>query len=92
MENCNKRKKVIIWNTEVDDLYLKKGLIGGLAVQMRYWTETFVRKGWEVYAPTCNKQRNYNGINFFKYYDIPKVGVVTEYIFALYHLLHISPI
>lgn len=91
MENCNKRKKVIIWNTEVDDLYLKKGLIGGLAVQMRYWTETFVKKGWDVYAPTCNKSRVYNGIRFFRYYDIPKIGIVTEYIFALYHLLCIKP-
>ena len=91
MENCNQRKKVIIWNTEVDDLYLKKGLIGGLAIQMRYWAETFVRKGWKVYAPTYNKSRTYNGISFFKYHNIPKVGVVTEYLFALYHLLRIKP-
>lgn len=83
--------KVIVWTPEIDDLYLKKGLIGGLAIQMRYWAETFVRKGWEVYAPTYNKSRTYNGIRFFKYHNIPKVGVVTEYIFALYHLLHIRP-
>lgn len=83
--------KVIIWTPEIDDFYLKKGLIGGLAIQMRYWAETFVRKGWEVYAPTYNKKRIYNGISFFKYHNIPKVGVLTEYIFTLYHLLHIKP-
>lgn len=83
--------KVIIWTPEIDDLYLKKGLIGGLAIQMRYWAETFVRKGWEVYAPTYNKSRTYKRIRFFKYYNIPKVGFITEYIFALYHLLCIEP-
>ena len=83
--------KIIIWTPEIDNLYLKKGLIGGLAIQMRYWAETFVRKGWEVYAPTYNNSRTYNGIRFFKYHNIPKVGVVTEYFFALYHLLHIRP-
>ena len=83
--------KVIIWTPEIDDLYLKKGLIGGLAIQMRYWAETFVRKEWEVYVPTYNNSRSYNGISFFKYHNIPKVGVVTEYLFALYHLLRIKP-
>ena len=83
--------KVIVWTPEIDDLYLKKGLIGGLAIQMRYWTETFVRKEWDVYVPTYNKSRIYNGIRFFKYHNIPKVGVVTEYIFALYYLLRIKP-
>ena len=83
--------KVIVWTPEIDNLYLKKGLIGGLAIQMRYWAETFVRKGWEVYAPTYNESRTYNGIKFFKYHDIPKVGFVTEYLFAMYHLLRIKP-
>ena len=91
MENCNKKKKVIIWNTEVDDLYLKKGLIGGLAVQMRYWAETFVKKGWKVYAPSYNKSREYNGVHFFRYYNVKKIGLITEFIFALYHLLRIMP-
>ena len=83
--------KVIVWTPEIDNLYLKKGLIGGLAIQMRYWAETFVRKGWEVYAPTYNKSRIYNGIRFFKFHDIRKVGILTEYPFALYHLLRIKP-
>ena len=84
-------KKVIIWTPEIDDLYLKKGLIGGLAIQMRYWAETLVRKGWQAYVPTYNRSRNYNGIKFFKYYNLPKIGVATEIIFTLYHLLKIRP-
>lgn len=84
-------KKVIIWTPEIDDLYLKKGLIGGLAIQMRYWAETFVRKGWQAYVPTYNRSREYNGIKFFKYYNLPKIGVATEFIFTLYHLLKIRP-
>lgn len=85
------KRKVIIWTPEVDNLYLKKGLIGGLAIQMRYWAETFVLKGWDVYIPSYNKSRVYNGISFFKYHNLPKIGFITEYIFALYHLLIIKP-
>ena len=84
-------KKVIIWAHEIDDLYLRKGLIGGLAIQMRYWAETFVSKGWKVYAPSYNKSRCCNGIIFFKYFNLSKIGVFTEFIFTLYYLLTIKP-
>lgn len=83
--------KVIVWSHEIDNLYLKKGLIGGLAIQMKYWAETFAKKGWEVYAPSYNKKRTFNNIHFFKFHNIPLIGCITEYIFVLFHLLKIKP-
>lgn len=83
--------KVIVWSHEIDDLYLNKGLIGGLAIQMRHWAETFVRKEWEVYAPTYNKSREHNGIKFFRCYKLSIIGTIVEYILAFYYLLSIKP-
>ena len=42
--------KVIVWTPFVYNLYREIGIIGGIAIQMSFWAQTFLQKGWDVYS------------------------------------------
>lgn len=86
-----KNKKVIIWNTGIDNLIAGQGAVGGLTVQLYFWAKTFVSRGWEVYSFSRNKKCSLEGIHFLYSKKYRFVDIIYNFFSSLYVLLHIRP-
>ena len=84
-------KKVIIWNTGIDDLVSGKGTVGGLTVQLYFWAKTFVSKGWSVFSFSNNKTCCIEGIHLLRFKKYRYVDVIYNFFFSLYVLLCFRP-
>lgn len=76
-------KNIIIWNYGIDNLIKKDGLVGGLTVQMYFWSRVFLRNGWNVYSLTTQKPF----INEISFLNIPKIPIIGIFIEVLYCFL-----
>lgn len=85
-------KKVVIWLTEVKNLLDGKP-IGGIAVQMFFWTQVFVENGWQVYsfAEDVKETVSCKGIIFKPLRNIKRVNFLLEWWRSLKYLLTIRP-
>lgn len=83
--------KVIFWTNFIYDLYKERGLIGGIAVQMSFWAQTFLDNGWSVYSISNKESTRLNGINFFKIPYIPVLNIVIEFIYSFFYVIIIRP-
>ena len=86
------KKKAIIWLTEAKDLLDGKP-IGGIAVQMYFWAQTFAEHGWEVYSFSENaKQRVVKeGITFLPKRNVQRINLLLEWWNALKIIATIRP-
>lgn len=90
MSKSNKQK-VIFWTTAIDNLYRGVGNIGGIAIQMGYWSKEFLSNSWKVYSLSQNSKKKVNNITFLKLPDIRFIGIFIEMFLSLYYILAIRP-
>lgn len=86
-----KSKKVIIWNTGIDNLITGQGAVGGLTVQLYFWAKTFVSREWKVYSFSSNKKCSLEGIYFLYSRKYRFVDIIYKFFSCLYVLLCVRP-
>lgn len=85
------KDKVIFWTPTIDSLRIKEGNIGGIAVQMNYWAEEFLRNGWKVYSLSKYKFKTYDGIRFLYFPYIRYVRFFIEILLPFVYFVFIRP-
>lgn len=87
-----KKTGIIMWATEIYDL-LEKKPIGGIAVQMYFWSQVFSKNGWSVYsfAKTAKKSFTRKEINFKPIKSIQHLNFLLEWWYAIKFLIMIRP-
>lgn len=83
--------KVIVWTPFVYNLYREIGIIGGIAIQMSFWAQTFLQKGWDVYSISNVENTEINGIKFVKLPHLRVIGILVEIFYTLYYIVTIRP-
>lgn len=86
-----KKKKIIVWTKGIDDLIHDRGMVGGLTIQMYFWSLTFIENGWNVYSFSDVKKDTLQDIQFLKFPRIRTIGIVLEWFISFYYLLVIRP-
>lgn len=86
-----KGRRLLIWEDSISNVVLNKGLIGGIGVQLYHWTQTFIAKGWDVYAISRDGKFEKNGIHFIKHRHHQHIQIVLDWILILYNLLRLRP-
>lgn len=86
-----KKKKIIVWTKGIDDLIHDKGMVGGLTIQMYFWSLTFIENGWNVYSFSDVKKGTLQGIRFLKFPRIRTIGIFLEWFISFYYLLITRP-
>ncbi len=90
--DISRKKKVIIWTKGIDDFIKGENKFnGGITVQMYFWSKTFQQRNWEVFSFSNNQNANLDGIKFIKIPSIKKIGIITDFLFALILLIKIKP-
>lgn len=85
-------KKVIIWVTEIMDLIENKP-IGGIAVQMYFWSQILANNGWQVYSFARNIKGDIKKCNvvFKPLRNIRFINLFLEWWHALQYIICIRP-
>jgi glycosyltransferase involved in cell wall biosynthesis len=86
-----KKKKIIVWTKGIDDLIHDKGMVGGLTIQMYFWSLTFIENGWDVYSFSDVKKDTLQGIRFLKFPRVRAIGIFLEWFISFYYLLITRP-
>lgn len=86
-----KKKKIIVWTKGIDDLIHDKGMVGGLTIQMYFWSLTFIENGWNVYSFSDVKKDTLQDIRFLKFPRIKTIGIFLEWFISFYYLLLTRP-
>lgn len=89
-----KKKKIIIWTKGIDNLIEEKGNVGGLTVQMYFWSQIFNEKGWDVYSLTSNITNNnkkQNGIHFNYLRRIRFLNILLDPFIIFCQILKLKP-
>jgi glycosyltransferase involved in cell wall biosynthesis len=86
-----KKKSIIIWTKGIDDLIHDKGMVGGLTIQMYFWSLTFIENGWNVYSFSDIKKDTLQSIRFLRFPRVKTIGIVLEWFISFYYLLKIRP-
>ena len=84
-----KKQKIIIWSTSVSDLL--DGKAYGIAVQLYFWAQTFVRHGWQVTSFTHHKSFVKEGVNFKRVIRWGKLEIIHEWLSVFLNLLILYP-
>lgn len=87
-----KKDRIIIWATEVFQLIEGKP-VGGVAVQMMFWAQNFVKHGWEVYSFAENEKRiiSKSGIIFKPKRNSQRINFLLEWFHAVKFIVSIRP-
>lgn len=83
--------KVIVWTPFVYNLYREIGIVGGIAIQMSFWAQTFLQKGWNVYSISNAKNTEINGIRFIKIPHLRIIGILVDIFYSFYYIASIRP-
>ena len=62
-----RKRKIIVWASEIDNIILEKGPPAGIIIQMMFWSNIFVKNNWKVYSFTkhrINNKKKIKNINF----------------------------
>ena len=81
--NKTNKQKAIFWTTAIDNLYRNVGNIGGIAIQMNYWSKEFVANNWDVYSLSQNSKKTFKNIKFLKLPNIRYIGIFIEIFLSL---------
>lgn len=83
--------KVLLYTDAIDNLYNKRGTIGGIAIQMSFWANTFHKRGWDVFSITHTKTWEGNGIKFLYIPNVRYINIILEYIYILFFAITKRP-
>lgn len=86
-----RKNKVIFWTTAIDLLHRNVGNIGGIAVQMNYWSQEFIKNDWQVYSLSQFEKKERNGIRFVRVFYIRYIRIFLEFILSFVYLSIIRP-
>lgn len=89
--STNNTQKIFIWTTNIDQLILEKGAVGGLTVQMYFWAKTFIKNGWNCYSFSKSKKQKLEDINFIKYPQLRYINIFIDLVYTLYVILQVKP-
>lgn len=81
------KKKIYIRSTAIDELLGGQSTVGGIAVQLYFWSQEFVSQGWTVYSLTKGKPHKDKGIQFLSYRNWGRIDIVHEW---LHHIITYS--
>lgn len=70
--NIRRKKKIFLWVTGLDDFINGEGIVGGLTVQMFFWSQIFLSNGWEVKSLTTHKDKTGRTIQGVFFTWLPK--------------------
>jgi len=87
-----KDNKVIVWSTDVIQLIEGKP-IGGIAVQVFFWAQAFVKHGWQVFSFIENGEKTVEKENvcFKPKRNIKRINVFLEWWYAFKYMISIRP-
>lgn len=83
--------KVIVWTSTIYRLYKEIGGVGGIAVQMSFWAQTFLDMNWRVYSISNTERVDINGITFLKMPQFRFVGIIVELLYSFFYIATIRP-
>ncbi len=83
--------KVIVWTPFVYNLCREIGIVGGIAIQMSFWAQTFLQKGWDVYSISNVENTEINGIRFIKIPHLRIIGILVDIFYSFYYIACIRP-
>ena len=85
-------KKIVFWSTTILDLIEGKA-IGGIAVQLFFWSKVFVEQNWEVYSFTdCHKDTLVKeDITFLPKRNIKRINLLAEWWYAFHYISKLKP-
>lgn len=87
----NKKRKIFIWTTGIDNFLNEKGTVGGITVQMYFWAQAFIENGWKVYSFSENKKITIEKIRFLKFSTVPFISIFIEIIYSLFYIASFRP-
>lgn len=91
MNQKRSNHKIIIWSTTVSDLLEDNKKVGGIAVQLYFWAQTFVRHGWNVVTFTYKKPFVEEGITFKHVKRYERFQIIHEWISIFWEFLLARP-
>lgn len=83
--------RVLLYTDTIDRLYRKAGNIGGIAIQMSFWAETFKKKGCEVFSLSREEKGEKNGIKFLYIPYRKYINIFLEFIYTVLYLVKLHP-
>lgn len=84
-----KKKKLLIWSNSISDLL--DGNAYGIAVQLYFWAQTFVKHGWQVTTLTHHKDFDQEGILFIHKSNWGKIEILHDWMGVFWKLLTLRP-
>lgn len=84
-------KTVFVWTTKIEDLIEGKS-VGGITVQLYFWSMVFKDNGWRVFSLTKESNREDNGILYLKkkvWHS--RIEIIHEWFTVLFKFLSVKP-
>lgn len=91
MKQKRSNHKIIIWSTSVSDLFEDNKKVGGIAVQLYFWAQTFARHGWNVLTFTYKKSFVEGGITYKHLQHRKRLKIVHEWLNVFWQLFTVRP-
>lgn len=86
-----KKNKVLVWTTKLEDLVEGKS-VGGITVQLYFWSMVFKKNGWSVFSLTKESNRENDGIHFLKKRVWrSRIEIIHEWFTVLFKFISIKP-
>jgi len=84
-------RKIIIWTKGIDHLLDRRGILGGITVQMYFWAKTFEENDWIVYSFSNRGKKTVENINFLWFPEVRYIGIFIEVFFSLFYIVFYRP-
>lgn len=84
-------KTVLVWTTKIEDLLEGKS-VGGITVQLYFWSMVFKENEWKVFSLTKESYRENDGIHFLKktvWHS--RIEIIHEWFTALFKIISVKP-
>lgn len=87
----SKNKRVFIWTKSISDLFVGTNLVGGIAIQLYFWSQVFKKKGWEVHTMTNFPSFEKKGIRFHRNRMWPKTEIIHDWFTLIWISIRYRP-
>lgn len=85
-----KKNVILFWDSSVSDMLSGKPF-GGIAVQLKFWMQSFAKNGWEVHALSTLNSYNDENIIYHHIRHFPKIEFLWEWITILHIISIVNP-
>ncbi len=84
------QNNIIIWETSIAEMF-HNGHFGGIAVQMKFWGEALINKGYKVHSLTYRSDFVCNEFHFHSVPNIRSLNILLECIYAFKLIRKLKP-